>query len=147
MHERNIFKNNKPNFEHLAQKYPEFAQYVHKGSSGKPYVNFKDSAALRSLSVVLLKKFFDLDLEIPLDRLIPTIPLRLNYIHWIEDLLNLNEAGKSTEDEIIGIDVGIRIYLFYYCVVCFPVLLFTKDLFYLLFESFFTKGTLIPPSK
>ncbi|XP_066932211.1 RNA N6-adenosine-methyltransferase mettl16-like [Clytia hemisphaerica] len=105
MHERNIFKNDKPNFEQLAQEYPEFTPYLHKGSSGKPYVNFKDPAALRALSVVLLKKYFDLNLEIPLDRLIPTIPLRLNYLHWIEDLLNLNET-EECGDEFLGIDVG-----------------------------------------
>jgi len=101
MHERNIFKQNKPDFEKLGLECQEFAPYVQKGVSGKPYVDFKDPASLRALSTVLLKKYFDISLEIPLDRLIPTIPLRLNYIHWIEDLVE-----KSLSDEVCGIDIG-----------------------------------------
>ena len=47
-----------------------------------------------------MKEDWDLDVEMPLDRLIPTIPLRLNYILWLEDLV----AG--TEGKITGIDIG-----------------------------------------
>lgn len=103
MHERNIFKNEKPNFERLAEEYKQFAPYVQKGQSGKSFVNFKDPASLRALSCVLLEKYFNISIEVPLDRLIPTIPLRLNYIHWIEDLLsNANKDGG----DVFGIDIG-----------------------------------------
>ncbi len=47
-----------------------------------------------------MKEDWDLDVEMPLDRLTPTIPLRLNYILWLEDLV----AG--TEGKITGIDTG-----------------------------------------
>lgn len=58
--------------------------------------------ALRALTCTLLKKDFDLDVEIPPDKLIPTVPLRLNYILWIEDLLTISKK----EGEIKGIDIG-----------------------------------------
>ena len=105
MHKNNIFKNKRPDFRELAKEFPEFAMYVQEGANEKPYVNFKDPASLRALSQVLLKKFFNINIEIPLDRLIPTIPLRLNYIHFIEDLL-----GDKKKD-VYGIDIGEFIFL------------------------------------
>ena len=104
MHPRNIFKENKPNFQELGKEFPEFLPHVQNGLSGKPYVNFKNPASLRALSKVLLKKYYNIEIEIPLDRLIPTIPLRLNYIHWIEDLLN--DGTNPTAGDITGLDVG-----------------------------------------
>ena len=108
MHPRNIFKNNKPDFSLLAQEFQDLLPYVKTGNSGKPYINFKDPSALRCLSIVLLKKHFDINLEIPLDRLIPTIPLRLNYIHWVEDLLTEDDYHNKN-DVITGVDVGIKV--------------------------------------
>ena len=52
----------------------------------------------------MLKEDFGIDLEIPMDRIIPTVPLRLNYILWIEDLLK--QSGHDRLEEICGIDVG-----------------------------------------
>lgn len=49
-----------------------------------------------------MKKDFNLDVEIPLNKLIPTVPLRLNYVLWIEDLLSIS-AGI---DNVRGIDIG-----------------------------------------
>ena len=63
--------------------------------------DFKKPECLRALSWALLKDDFDLDVEMPLDRLIPTIPLRLNYILWLEDLLSSVEKRQ-----IRGIDIG-----------------------------------------
>lgn len=70
--------------------------------TGKITVDFKDVAALRSLTCTLLKKDFGLEVELPLNKLIPTVPLRLNYILWIEDLLSI--SGGT--DCIKGIDIG-----------------------------------------
>lgn len=55
------------------------------------------------LTTILLKKDFNLDVHLPVGKLIPTIPLRLNYLLWLEDLFNLNyDSGKK----IKGIDIG-----------------------------------------
>ena len=39
----------------------------------------------------------------PLNRLIPTIPLRLNYILWLEDVLTSRGDITTT---VCGIDIG-----------------------------------------
>lgn len=49
-----------------------------------------------------MKKDFGLDIEIPGNKLIPTVPLRLNYILWIEDLLSISKATQTVK----GIDIG-----------------------------------------
>ncbi|XP_031766004.2 RNA N6-adenosine-methyltransferase mettl16 isoform X2 [Galleria mellonella] len=46
--------------------------------------------------------FFVFIFYIPEDRLVPTLPLRLNYILWIEDLLNAIEKINN----IWGLDIG-----------------------------------------
>lgn len=73
--------------------------------SGKIGIDFTDPAAVRALTTVLLKKDFNLEVELLPDRLIPTLPLRLNYLLWIEDLINVSHPmsdGKSVH----GIDIG-----------------------------------------
>ncbi len=86
-------------------------------SSFRYTINFSDPNALRELTCAVLEKDFALKLEIPPNRLVPTVPQKLNYIHWIEDLLSLggvasSEKGVASEVEIpkgksiMGIDVG-----------------------------------------
>jgi hypothetical protein len=102
MHPRNIYRNRKANFQHLAIKYPEFRKHVFPDVSGKLFLDFKNPDSLRQLSITLMKHDFGLDVELPPDRLVPTIPLRLNYILWVEDILK----GSNVEHEIKGIDIG-----------------------------------------
>ncbi|XP_067326179.1 RNA N6-adenosine-methyltransferase METTL16 isoform X2 [Anolis sagrei] len=105
MHARNRYKDKPPDFASLASKYPEFKQHVQINLSGRVSVNFKDPEAVRALTCTLLKEDFGLQIDIPLERLIPTVPLRLNYIHWVEDLIAQQEtAAKGSV--IWGIDIG-----------------------------------------
>lgn len=46
---------------------------------------------------------------IPEDRLVPTLPLRLNYILWIEDLMAAIEIG----DHVTGLDIGMNMIFIY----------------------------------
>ncbi|KAL8202537.1 UNVERIFIED_CONTAM: Methyltransferase-like protein 16 [Gekko kuhli] len=105
MHARNRYKDKPPDFAYLASKYPEFQRHVQVGLSGRVSVNFKDPEAVRALTCTLLKEDFGLQIDIPLERLIPTVPLRLNYIHWVEDLMAMQApAGKASV--VWGIDIG-----------------------------------------
>ncbi|KAM3821543.1 RNA N(6)-adenosine-methyltransferase METTL16 isoform 1-T2 [Vipera latastei] len=105
MHARNRYKNKPPDFAFLASKYPEFKQHVQVNLSGRVSVNFKDPQAVRALTCTLLKEDFGLQIDIPLERLIPTVPLRLNYIHWVEDLIAQQDTG--TKGSVTwGIDIG-----------------------------------------
>ncbi|XP_021956825.1 U6 small nuclear RNA (adenine-(43)-N(6))-methyltransferase [Folsomia candida] len=114
MHPRNIYKI-RPNFADLAKKYDFFAPFLTLDASGNPKINFKDGAALRALSRALLLQDFGVEVDIPENVLIPTIPLRLNYILWLEDLLEgakqscegTTAPGSTGGEEVVrGIDVG-----------------------------------------
>uniref|UniRef100_A0A8C1SIA0 U6 small nuclear RNA (adenine-(43)-N(6))-methyltransferase n=1 Tax=Cyprinus carpio TaxID=7962 RepID=A0A8C1SIA0_CYPCA len=100
MHPRNRYKDKSPDFVYLASKYPEFQKHVQTTLTGRVTLNFKDPEAVRALTCTLLKEDFGLTIEIPLERLIPTVPLRLNYIHWVEDLT----GGQGNPRR--GIDIG-----------------------------------------
>lgn len=97
MHPKNIYRK-KPDFQQLAKEYPEFAVYL--DANGK--IDFSNINALRSLTETLLKKDFGLNVEIPDGHLVPTLPMRLNYILWIEDILEHCKLRFN----ITGIDIG-----------------------------------------
>lgn len=105
MHPRNIYRNSPPDFKILAEKFDYFKKFTKESNSGHFTLNFKDPGALRALTCALLEHDFGLKLSIPLDRLIPTVPLRLNYILWIEDLLScLPEVYRHAT--VRGFDIG-----------------------------------------
>lgn len=70
--------------------------------SGNIKIDFKNPESARIFTRCCLLKDFNLDIVLPPDKLLPTIPLRLNYLLWMEDLLK--HAG-ITED-ITGVDIG-----------------------------------------
>ncbi|XP_014459481.2 RNA N6-adenosine-methyltransferase METTL16 [Alligator mississippiensis] len=104
MHARNRYKDAPPDFAYLASKYPAFRQHVHTTLAGRASLNFKDPEAVRALTCTLLREDFGLAIDIPLERLIPTVPLRLNYIHWVEDLVG--PCGAEGLAVRRGIDIG-----------------------------------------
>ncbi|CAK1580343.1 unnamed protein product [Parnassius mnemosyne] len=101
MHPRNIYRT-PPDFCKLFKEFEEFSNIAKMDVSGKVSIDFKDPQALRILTKCLLKSDFGLDVIIPEDRLVPTLPLRLNYILWIEDLM----TSIHREDSITGLDIG-----------------------------------------
>ncbi|XP_052053724.1 RNA N6-adenosine-methyltransferase METTL16 [Apodemus sylvaticus] len=104
MHARNRYKDKPPDFAYLASKYPDFKQHIQINLNGRVSLNFKDPEAVRALTCTLLREDFGLSIDIPLERLIPTVPLRLNYIHWVEDLIGHQDSDKTTLRR--GIDIG-----------------------------------------
>ncbi|XP_063973301.1 U6 small nuclear RNA (adenine-(43)-N(6))-methyltransferase isoform X3 [Diachasmimorpha longicaudata] len=100
MHPRNKYKI-EPNFKELAEIYPEFKKHLATDLAGKLKFNFKDPDSLRVLAKVLLKHDFELVADIPSSKLVPALPLRLNYILWIEDLLNHLKMS-----DVHGLDIG-----------------------------------------
>ena len=105
MHPRNIYRNAPPDFKVLGEKFDYFRKHTKETKPGRFTLNFKNPEALRALTCALLEHDFKIKISIPLDRLIPTVPLRLNYVLWIEDLLSC-----LSEDHchaiVRGFDVG-----------------------------------------
>ena len=99
MHTRNPFFNKTPDYAELAKLYPEFGRVCKQISVNKYTVDYNDPVALKSLYCILMRHFLGLNVDVPLNHLIPRVPQRINYILWIEDLLN--RPVNAT-----GIDIG-----------------------------------------
>lgn len=100
MHPRNPFYNNPPDFDSLSKAYPEFSKHCLKTDGNKRLtIVFKNDESLRALCCTLLKSLFDLNIDLPLNHLIPRVPQRINYALWIEDLL-------ERPLKAVGIDIG-----------------------------------------
>ncbi|CAH8478130.1 unnamed protein product [Dicrocoelium dendriticum] len=99
MHPRNVYRGKKPSFKELAQKFSFFREVTEADEDGRVTLDFKVPSNLAALSKALLLNDFELDVEFPSDRLVPTVPLRLNYILWLEDLIR--------SSPIVVLDVGV----------------------------------------
>lgn len=69
--------------------------------NGKVSLNYRNERTLRELTKMLLLEYFQLRVDFAPGSLVPTLALRLNYILWLEDLL---EPLKL--DTVRGIDIG-----------------------------------------
>ncbi|KAH6931990.1 hypothetical protein HPB50_002424 [Hyalomma asiaticum] len=101
MHERSVFRT-PPDFTALAEKYFDFSQHVTYNTLGKAKLDFKDNDSQRALSKTLLKHFFELDVRLPQGRLVPAVPQRLNYLLWVQDLV---EKVLERKDNVVALDV------------------------------------------
>ena len=120
MHSRNRYTGKKPDFGELAEFRPSLKPFLTQKNdpSTQPYsfsLDFSKPEALRELACALLERDFGIKLEIPLDKLIPTVPLRLNYIHWLEDLLSEANGGDDYPSipkgaSVVGIDIGMKMF-------------------------------------
>ncbi|QIX00798.1 hypothetical protein AMS68_006315 [Peltaster fructicola] len=93
------------NFQELAKEHPEFGQLF--ASSGE-HLDWQDPATIQLLTKALLKKDFDLEITLPSDRLCPPVPVRWNYIRWIQELLDTTNESyiDGCNGKIIGLDIG-----------------------------------------
>ncbi|XP_055631255.1 U6 small nuclear RNA (adenine-(43)-N(6))-methyltransferase [Toxorhynchites rutilus septentrionalis] len=103
MHPRNIYRE-KPDFLALVKLYPELTKVTYVDMSGRLKLNYKDVTALQLLTCCLLRRDFGLEIELPPDKLIPTLPLRLNYILWLEDIEGT--FGWKNRSAVRGLDIG-----------------------------------------
>eukprot|EP01084_Bolivina_argentea_P152073 265328_1 len=105
MHPRNIYRYNKPNYYKLSLKYKFFAQVLKQNNkTGDYYINYNDPKSNVMLTKVLLKNDFNLEFEHPINHLCPPITQRLNYILWIQDLL---QCINKNNNKYHGFDIGV----------------------------------------
>jgi len=89
---------NKPyNFQELTVKVPELKQFIVKNREGDNTVQFANPKAVYLLNKGLLLHFYNLDFwDIPNQNLVPPIPGRADYIHYLADLLKVDDSEKTT---------------------------------------------------
>lgn len=100
----NSFHNKPYNFKELTLKVPELKPFVIKNNNGNDTVLFADPKAVYYLNKALLLHFYNLNFwDIPNQNLVPPIPGRADYIHYLADLLNVDTSSKTT---ILDIGTG-----------------------------------------
>jgi 23S rRNA A1618 N6-methylase RlmF len=111
MHPRNRYYLQRPDFAKLGAKYPELGKYLCINAYGSAQLKWDDPKAMVELCRALLSEDFGVQWSMPLHALCPTVPSRLNYLLWIEDLLALSShhpssAPNNCDQQIVGIDIG-----------------------------------------
>ncbi|XP_035784575.1 U6 small nuclear RNA (adenine-(43)-N(6))-methyltransferase-like isoform X2 [Anopheles albimanus] len=104
MHYRNRYRE-KPDYQELVKQFPELAKVATVDMKGNIKLDYKNKETVQLLTKCLLLKDFGLTLELPSNKLVPTLPLRLNYIHWLEDIGSVIDWMGSRKG-IHGIDIG-----------------------------------------
>ncbi len=94
LHPKNNFKNGY-NFDELIVQNPELKQFVAKNEFGTVTIDFSNPEALRELNKALICSLDKIsNWNFPRENLCPPIPGRLDYIHYLADLLSLKEEVK-----------------------------------------------------
>jgi 23S rRNA (adenine1618-N6)-methyltransferase len=126
MHPANLYAAGEPDFAALAAAHPALAQHLiypgpaagsscsnaaaagSSGSSARPAIDFTSWEATKDLTAALLKVDFGVTWGLPKGQLVPPVPNRANYIHWIADLLQLSSpAGAASGPQRRGVSVGL----------------------------------------
>ncbi len=108
LHPRNLHRFGY-NFEKLILTNPDLNQYVFVNDFETQTIDFSNPEAVKSLNKSILMMDYDiLNWNLPKDYLCPPIPGRVDYIHYLADLLatknnNIIPEGENT----VGLDVGI----------------------------------------
>ena len=107
LHARNLH-NARYDFEKLICSSPSLSLYVKKNQYDDLSIDFSSNDAVLELNIALLKHFYQVDWNIPKKYLCPPIPGRVDYIHYIADLLGQSNSGLIPEGKNIkGLDIGI----------------------------------------
>lgn len=102
LHPRNKHRE-RYNFKELITSYPELSQFVSLNKYDDESIDFSNPQAVKALNQALLQHFYGIqNWDIPESYLCPPIPGRVDYIHYIADLL----APKNRGAEIRCLDIG-----------------------------------------
>ncbi|WP_301387106.1 23S rRNA (adenine(1618)-N(6))-methyltransferase RlmF [Thalassolituus sp. UBA2590] len=102
LHPRNIH-NQEYDFYQLIKASPNLANYITRTPSSQQTIDFANPSAVKALNAALLKHHYRVtDWNIPDGALCPPVPGRVDYIHYIADLLDSVEPDKSVRMLDIG---------------------------------------------
>ena len=94
LHPNNPHKG-KYDFEVLSKNISQLKEYIRKNPRGEDTIDFSDNEAVILLNKALLKTFYNIDnWDISKSFLVPPIPGRADYIHYIAELLEKKDSVK-----------------------------------------------------
>jgi 23S rRNA (adenine1618-N6)-methyltransferase len=106
LHSRNLHKNGY-DFGALIKCYPLLAPYVKINMHGNDSIDFANPSAVKTLNAALLKQYYNIvEWDIPSGALCPPIPGRVDYIHYIAELLGVSDDEKANTPPINMLDIG-----------------------------------------
>ncbi len=98
LHPRNLH-NQGYDFPALVKSHPALAPHVKPNAYGDLSIDFADPLAVKALNTALLNRYYDIvDWDIPEGALCPPIPGRVDYIHYMADLLGLEQHSIKLLD-------------------------------------------------
>ncbi len=108
LHPRNAH-NNRYDFALLIAACPELKTVVTINKYGDESIDFSNPKAVKLLNKALLKKYYNIsDWDIPAGYLCPPIPGRVDYVHYLADLIaKYNEGVIPRGKKVVGVDVGV----------------------------------------
>jgi 23S rRNA (adenine1618-N6)-methyltransferase len=108
LHPRNLHRFGY-DFEELMLKFPDLKPFVFTNEFETKTIDFSNSLAVKALNKALLITNYNiLNWDIPTDYLCPPIPGRVDYIHYLADLLADSNNGIIPNGENVqGLDIGI----------------------------------------
>jgi len=96
-------------FDSLIQILPELKNFVGINEHQIQTLDFSNPDAVKALNKALLLAYYDIQFwEIPSNFLCPPIPGRVDYIHYLADLLAQSNNGVIPKGETVqGLDIGV----------------------------------------
>lgn len=104
--QKNLHPRNQHNqgydFASLVKAYPALKPFVTKNPAGQQTIRFADPDAVKALNTALLTQHYNIkQWDIPTGYLCPPIPGRVDYLHYVADLI-----GQRTSAKLLDIGTG-----------------------------------------
>lgn len=113
LHARNLHRNSY-DFDELISCVPELKHYVFVNAYHTKTINFSIPKAVKLLNKALLLYYYEVqDWDIPETHLCPPIPGRVDYIHYVADLLAEQQGEIPRGPFVKGLDIGVGANLIY----------------------------------
>ena len=94
-------------FDALVLTYPALKKHVKPNNHGRDSIDFALPAAVKALNCALLKHHYDIvGWNVPEGYLCPPIPGRVDYIHYVADLLSSVGIVASDSRPVRMLDIG-----------------------------------------
>jgi 23S rRNA (adenine1618-N6)-methyltransferase len=95
-------------FVRLVADLPELEAFTRLNPAGQTTIDFQDASTVRMLNRALLKSHYNIDFwDIPANYLCPSIPGRVDYIHYLADLLASDNGQEIPRGHHIkALDIG-----------------------------------------
>ncbi|SFH77521.1 23S rRNA (adenine(1618)-N(6))-methyltransferase RlmF [Halpernia frigidisoli] len=93
----------------LTEAVPELKDHLKPNKNGEDSIDFANPSAVKLLNKALLNYYYGIkNWDFPDENLVPPIPGRADYLHYMADLITQSNFGSLPKGEkITGLDIGV----------------------------------------